>query len=83
MFYFLLSIRVLEFSAFRDVGIVGALLQAFAGIKNPEKRPTPLFLNRISVLQYKKELLFLTSKIPNYSPQILNASASKCPCNCL
>ena len=51
-------------------------LQAVAGIKNPEKRPTPLFLNIISVLQYKKEFLFLASKIPNYTPQILNASAS-------
>ena len=29
-----------------------------AGIKKAEKRPTPLFLNRNSLLQYKKDINF-------------------------
>ena len=33
-------------------------LQVVAGIKKAEKRPTPLFLNRNFVLQYKKDFNF-------------------------
>ena len=37
---------------------IWGVLQVVAGIKKAEKRPTPLFLNRISVLQYKKDFNF-------------------------